>query len=69
MVAQGLGVALLPALALDASPRHPGVVTRPTARADVRSLHLVTARGGDRVPAVAAAIDVLESVADAGRVR
>jgi DNA-binding transcriptional LysR family regulator len=69
MVAQGLGVALLPALALEASPRHPGVVTRPTARADVRSLHLVTARGGNRVPAVAAAIGVLASIAEAGAER
>ena len=59
MVAQGLGVALLPSLALDASPRHPGVVTRPTARADVRSLHLVTARGADRVPAVGAMLGVV----------
>ncbi|KQM83173.1 LysR family transcriptional regulator [Agromyces sp. Leaf222] len=63
MVAQGLGVALLPELALAASPRHPGVVTRSTAGADVRSLHLVTARGGARVPAVAAAIAVLETLA------
>jgi DNA-binding transcriptional LysR family regulator len=63
MVAQRLGVALLPALALAASPRHPGVVTRPTARADVRSLHLVTARGAERVPAVAATIAALESLA------
>jgi len=38
-------------------------VTRPTARADVRSLHLVTARGAERVPAVAAAIAALESLA------
>ncbi len=65
MVAQGLGVALLPALALTASPRHPGVVTRPTAAADVRSLHLVTARGAERVPAVRAALDVLASLAPA----
>ncbi|RZS65972.1 DNA-binding transcriptional LysR family regulator [Agromyces ramosus] len=63
MVAQGLGVALLPALALAASPRHPGVVTRPTARSDVRSLHLVTARGAERVPAVGATIAALESLA------
>ena len=63
MVAQGLGVALLPELALAASPRHPGVVTRATAGADVRSLHLVTARGGARVPAVGASITVLESLA------
>jgi len=65
MVAQGLGVALLPELALDASPRHPDVVIRPTARSDVRSLHLVTARGAERVPAVAAAIAALESLAAA----
>ena len=65
MVAQGLGVALLPALALAASPRHPGVVTRPTARRDVRSLHVVTARGAERVPAVGATIAALESLAAA----
>ena len=59
MVAQGLGVALLPALALAASPRHPGVVTKPTARADVRTLHVVTARGADRVPAVGATLTAL----------
>ena len=63
MVAQGLGVALLPALALAASPRNADVVARPTARADVRSLHLVTARGAERVPAVAAALAALESLA------
>lgn len=63
MVAQGLGVALLPALALAASPRHPGVVVRPTARADVRSLHLVTAKGAERAPAVGVAIAALEGLA------
>jgi DNA-binding transcriptional LysR family regulator len=63
MVAQGLGVALLPALALSASPRHPGVVVRPTARADVRSLHLVTAKGAERAPAVGVAIAALEGLA------
>ncbi len=65
MVAQGLGVALLPELALAASPRRPGVVVRPTAGGDVRSLHLVTARGGARVPAVAAAVAVIEGLAAA----
>lgn len=63
MVAQGLGVALLPALALAASPRHPDVVARPTARADVRSLHLVTAQGAGRVPAVAATLAALDGLA------
>lgn len=59
MVAQGLGVALLPALALAAAPRHPAVVTRPTDHGDERSLHLVTARGAERVPAIAAALAAL----------
>ncbi|MRG58814.1 LysR family transcriptional regulator [Agromyces sp. CFH 90414] len=67
MVAQGLGVALLPALALRATPRHPGVVVRPTAREDVRSLHLVTAKGAERVPAVAAALRALEALDPGGR--
>ncbi|WP_350349605.1 LysR family transcriptional regulator [Agromyces sp. G08B096] len=66
MVAQGLGVALLPGLALQATPRNPGVVVRPTAREDVRSLHLVTARGGERVPAVAAALAALTALAPVG---
>ncbi|WP_395246075.1 LysR family transcriptional regulator [Agromyces sp. MMS24-K17] len=66
MVAAGLGVALLPALALAASPRHPGVVAMPTAGGDVRSLHLVTARGGARVPAIAAAIATLEALGAPG---
>jgi DNA-binding transcriptional LysR family regulator len=65
MVAQGLGVALLPSLALDVAPRLQGVVTRPTARADVRSLHLVTARGAERVPAVGATLAVLRELAAA----
>lgn len=66
MVAQGLGVALLPALALAAAPRHPDVVTRPTDRGDERSLHLVTARGAERVPAVAAALAALAALAGGG---
>ncbi|QAY73711.1 LysR family transcriptional regulator [Agromyces protaetiae] len=64
MVAQGLGVALLPGLALAATPRHPGVVVRPTAREDSRSLHLVTARGAERVPAIAAALAALGASVD-----
>lgn len=62
MVAQGLGVALLPELALQATPRRSGVVVRGAARDDVRSLHVVTARGAERVPAVAAALATLAAV-------
>lgn len=66
MVAQGLGVALLPELALQATPRRAGVVVRGAARDDVRSLHVVTARGADRVPAVAAALSALAALAADG---
>ena len=54
LVAQGLGVATA-AAHWRWRPRRgmPGVVTRPTAAAEARSLHLVTARGAERVPAVA----------------
>ncbi|QTX04364.1 LysR family transcriptional regulator [Agromyces archimandritae] len=64
MVAEGLGVALLPELALAASARRPGVVTRATG--ERRTLHLVTARGA--APAVAAARRALAEVRErAGR--
>ncbi|WP_127793760.1 LysR family transcriptional regulator [Agromyces sp. LHK192] len=67
MVAQGLGVALLPELALRATPRHPGVAVRSTGHEDVRSLHLVTAKGAERVPAVAAAMRALAALDPGGR--
>ena len=54
MVSAGLGVALIPSLALAVSALPADVVVRPTANHDYRTLHLVAARGSDQVPAIAA---------------
>ena len=59
LVASGLGVAVLPALAVQSAGARAGVVVRATANADRRTLHLVTAKGGTGVPAVAVAADLL----------
>lgn len=58
LVAAGLGVALLPTLALDAAQLPTGVVARPTANADDRALHLVSAAGAEHIPAVAAVMRI-----------
>ncbi|MEJ3404140.1 LysR family transcriptional regulator [Rathayibacter sp. YIM 133350] len=59
MVAAGLGVAMLPRLAV-ASARVPAdVVVLPTAQDDRRTLHLVMAEGAERIPAVRAALAVI----------
>lgn len=54
MVAAGLGVALIPSLAIDAASVPPGVSIRPTRNHDARTIHLVGAAGSDQVPAIAA---------------
>jgi len=54
MVAAGLGVALLPALALSTATVPDGVAVRPTANRDFRTIQLVGAAGTDQVPAIAA---------------
>ncbi|MBM7505115.1 LysR family transcriptional regulator [Agromyces aurantiacus] len=59
LVASGLGVAVLPALAVQSAGVRPGVAVRATANDDRRTLHLVTAKGGTGVPAVAVAADLL----------
>jgi DNA-binding transcriptional LysR family regulator len=56
MVAAGLGVALLPALALASAQRPAEVAIRSTANRDLRTIHLVSAQGADRIPAVAATV-------------
>lgn len=53
LVAQGIGVATLPRLAVSSFPLLPGVTTRALAVAEERQLHAVSARGAQRVPAVA----------------
>lgn len=54
MVAEGVGVALLPSLAVASAGAVPGVVLRPTANRDHRTINLVAAAGSDAVPAIAA---------------
>jgi DNA-binding transcriptional LysR family regulator len=54
LVAQGSGVATLPRMALRSAPLPEGIVTRPITGGRHRTLHLVTARGAERVPAIAA---------------
>jgi DNA-binding transcriptional LysR family regulator len=61
-VAQGLGVAMVPAPALGAFG--PGVVARPVADVVVaRRLYAAARRGGLERPALAAMVDALRSVA------
>jgi len=62
MVAAGIGVALVPGLALDSVRVPDGVVLKPTARRDRRTIHAVTGFGAERVPAVAAVLESLGSL-------
>lgn len=63
MVAAGLGVALLPALALTASPVPAGVVALPTTGHDHRVVVAVTRPGADHIPAVRETLRLLRSTA------
>ncbi|MCT9820362.1 LysR family transcriptional regulator [Microbacterium sp. W1N] len=64
LVAHGTGVATLPRLAVASFPPLPGIHTVPLAHG--RTLHAVTARGAERVPAVAVVLAaVREAVAAA----
>ncbi len=62
MVAAGLGIALLPSLAMAGSPLPSGVTTRPPARDDYRTIHLVSAPGASRVPAIAATTTAIRAL-------
>ncbi len=62
LVAQGIGVATLPRMALDSFPMLPGIVTVPLPSAEARRLHVVTAQGAERVPSIAAALTTLDGV-------
>lgn len=62
LVAQGIGVATLPRMAVESFPLMPGVITRPLPDAEARTLHVVTAHGAERVPAVRIALDALTRV-------
>jgi len=66
LVAQGIGVATLPALGVASFPALPGIVTRRLPQGEERVIHVVTAHGAGRVPAVAAVLTLLEdAVAEA----
>jgi DNA-binding transcriptional LysR family regulator len=66
LVAAGIGVAMLPQMALGsalaAASGHPGVEIRPTGARDHRTVHVVTAVGGERMPALAAALAQLAAL-------
>jgi DNA-binding transcriptional LysR family regulator len=62
LVAQGIGVATLPRMALEATPRRAGVAIRPLPRGERRTLHLVSARGAERVPSVRAVAEALDAL-------
>jgi molybdate transport repressor ModE-like protein len=59
MVAEGLGVALLPALTIAASPLPVGVAAASTTSADHRMIVAVTRPGADRIPAVGETLRIL----------
>ena len=56
LVEAGIGVALLPALAIASVGPRPGVLIRATTGHDHRTVHTVTAAGAERVPALAAVL-------------
>lgn len=58
-VAQGIGVATLPRMAVESFPTLPGVAIVPLPAGEQRTIHTVTARGADRVPAVKATLAAL----------
>ncbi len=63
LVEAGIGVALLPALAIESVGNRAGVVIRATTGRDHRTLHAVTSAGAERVPALAAALRALAAIA------
>jgi molybdate transport repressor ModE-like protein len=56
LVAQGIGVATLPRMAVESFPLLPGVSVVPLPEGERRTIHTVTARGAERVPAVRATL-------------
>jgi DNA-binding transcriptional LysR family regulator len=67
LVAQGIGVATLPRMAVASFPQLPGVVTMPLPPAEARTIHVVTAHGADRVPAIRATLDAITRLLGTGR--
>lgn len=65
LVAQGIGVALLPRMAVESFPQHPGIVAMPVPTADRRTIHVVTAHGAERAPSVRAVLAAITRVIEA----
>lgn len=59
MVAAGLGVAVLPTLAIESAGVPAGVVVRPTSKRNFRTIHVVGTPGARQVPAIAATLQML----------
>lgn len=68
LVAAGLGVALLPELALAAAQVPAGVVALPTGNLDDRALHLVSAAHAGHIPAVAALMRIAALMGPTARI-
>ena len=62
LVGAGLGVALLPQLALATAPVPPGAVVRSTSPSSDRSIQVVVQSGSRRVPSIAAALTALRDI-------
>lgn len=62
LVAQGIGVATLPQMAVASFPMLDGVVARGLPTGEERTIHTVTAHGAERVPAVAVVLAALSAV-------
>lgn len=65
LVAQGIGVATLPRMAVASFPLLPGVITVPLPASEARTIHVVTAHGADRVPAVKATLEAIAGLVGA----
>lgn len=62
LVAQGVGVAILPRMAVASFPLLTGIAAPRLPDAEARTLHVVTARGAENVPAVGVALTVIDEV-------
>ena len=62
IVANGLGVAMLPRLALATTAMPAGAVTRPHTPKSTRSVHVVSNQGAERVPSIAATMSRLRTL-------
>ncbi|MEO6199860.1 MAG: LysR family transcriptional regulator [Cryobacterium sp.] len=65
LVEAGIGVAMLPMLAVESVGFRAGIAIRPTAGRDQRTVHAVTASGANTVPALAATLRQLAALAAA----